>query len=144
MNPHTRIPSTAVHRFGSPPHGCDGGRSARRRGRGFSTVEVLVGLVILMVGVLALASSISTAAKDMTAGRRDALLWSAVHQKTEELLAAGYSDLSSGSDSVDGFDLSWSVQGTEPKKLILVVMPADRWGLARPDTFVTYVMESAP
>ena len=57
----------------------------------------------------------------------------------ETLLSTGYDSISTGADTVGGFPLTWTVQGTSPKRVIMLVeRPTSTYGV-RPDTFVTYV-----
>lgn len=117
-----------------------GSAGCRWRGaEGIGLVEVLVAMVLLTVGILAVASFATTSSRDMNLGRRDLHMWSAVQQKLEELSAEGHASVASGSDTVAGHAITWTVSGTNPKKVILTVISGPRWSLPRPDSFVLYV-----
>ena len=57
----------------------------------------------------------------------------------EKLLAQGYTNVVSGSDTVQGFPVVWNVTGTDPKKILLVIDRTTLMGVVRPDSFVTYL-----
>lgn len=90
--------------------------SANRRG--FTLIEVLVGLVLLTVGALGLAAmsaTVSHANRDATnRTRADQLL----HERIEELQTEEYGDIVSGEDEVAvadvGFQLAWEVEEDTP------------------------------
>ena len=111
---------------------------------GFSLVEALIAVIILVLGALAVASTVSTSAGHMQSGERDLRLWSAIRAKMDELAALGYAGVTAGSETVDGFAMSWSVQGTTPKKIILEVQAGGYWRLAEADTIVLYLAEPTP
>lgn len=111
----------------------------RSAANGFSLVEALLALVIFAICAVSVSLYVLSASRAQQAGRTDTRVWSAVHTKFEEILADGYASLSSGADTVQGYPMTWTVSGSDPKKLFLYVSVSRSDGTTRPDTFVTYV-----
>ncbi len=111
---------------------------------GVSIVEVLVSILIFATAILALTTAGVIAGKQLRMSRADVRLWSAVHYRLEALIAQGYDNVAAGSDTVLGYPMSWDVQGTEPKRIILTVQAPTSRGAANPDTFVTYLADWTP
>ncbi len=111
---------------------------------GISMIEVLVALVIFSVTVLGLTSAGAIAGGQLRMGRRDIQLWTAVHYQLDWLTAQGYDSVAAGSATVQGYPMSWTVEGTNPKKIILVVDAKKSNGQVVPDTIVTYLADWTP
>lgn len=107
-------------------------------------LELLVALVIFSVTVLGLTSAGVIAGGQLRMGRRDIQLWAAVHYQLDRLTAQGYDSVAAGSATVQGYPMSWTVQGTNPKKVILVVDAKKSTGQVVPDTIVTYLADWTP
>lgn len=108
--------------------------------RGFSVVEILIALMIFAIAVLALASSGFVATKALRSGRSYTTSSSIAQTKLDSLTALGWDSLAgvTGSETVQGYPVSWEVQGTNPRRITLVVQRAIA-GQVLSDTFVTYV-----
>lgn len=94
-----------------------------RARKGFSLVEVLVALVILMIALLALAGVVfsTTMLLSHSFDRETAISMAA--EKLDEL-EAGYDEIASGNDSAGKFMLEWSVtEATDVKTVEMTV----RW-----------------
>lgn len=89
--------------------------------RGFSLVEVMVGMVILTITLLSLASSAALAARTTARAGQDLDLNAVVQWKVDSLGAAGYANVVSGSDTVDGHLIYWFIASSGNPKLIFVV-----------------------
>lgn len=89
--------------------------------RGFSLVEVMVGMVILTITLLSLASSAALAARTTARAGQDLNLNAVVQWKVDSLGAAGYANVVSGSDTVDGHLIYWFIASSGNPKLIFVV-----------------------
>ena len=89
--------------------------------RGFSLVEVMVGMVILTITLLSLASSAALAARTTARAGQDLNLNAVVQWKVDSLGAAGYANVVSGSDTVDGHLIYWFTVSSGNPKLIFVV-----------------------
>jgi len=111
-----------------------------RTADGVSLVEVIVSIILLTIVVTSLAQASFIAARYLQQGKSDTRMWSAVHFQMESITADGYDALSSGSSTVEGYPMTWAVQGVYPKKVILEVTTS-RFGTSTRDTFVTYIAD---
>jgi len=111
-----------------------------RTADGVSLVEVIVSIILLTIVVTSLAQASFLAARYLQQGQSDTRMWNAVHFQMESITADGYDALSSGSSAVEGYPMTWAVQGSDPKKVILEVTTS-RYGTSTRDTFVTYVAD---
>jgi Tfp pilus assembly protein PilV len=108
--------------------------------RGISIVEVMVALLVFTVAILSLASSGFVASQALRSARTHMAASTAAQSKLDSLTALGWAGLAgvSGADTVQGYPVDWTVQGTNPRKVIVVVqrtLPTRSYA----DTFVTYV-----
>jgi Tfp pilus assembly protein PilV len=115
-----------------------------RDASGSSLLEVTVAVLILSLVLLGLTSAGVVASAQLRMGREDVTTWTAVHYQMDKLLAQGYDNVTAGTATVHGHDMSWVVQGTNPKKVILVVQVKNSTGAIVPDTFVTYLADPTP
>ncbi len=109
--------------------------------RGVSLVEILIGVVILAVALVALSAAGGVAARQVYAGRQDMGRWSAMQQQLESLVAPGYDSVSSGSNVVQGYPMTWTVSGTNPKQIMLLMERENYSGVTVQDTFFTYIAD---
>lgn len=120
----------------------EGAGGRRRCQTGASIVEVLVALMIFSIGILALGSTGYVASRTLRSGRSYMGAWSVTQRKLDSLKAVGWAALGgqSGSETVDGYPVSWNVQGDNPRTITLVVtrqLPGGTYA----DTFVTHVAQ---
>ena len=111
---------------------------------GISMIEVLVALIIFSITILGLTSAGIVAGGQLNMGRADIQLWTAVHYQMDQLTAEGYDSVTAGSATVQGYPMTWTIQGTTPKKILLVVDAKDSRGQVKPDTIVTYIADWTP
>jgi len=104
---------------------------AVRGSSGFTVVEVLVALVLISMGVLALAGSFSAAQRMLGRGRRSTLTTVAGQRRLEELrrgahaAAPGCPVTSAGADTAsDGITERWDVRPGAGTVLLRVVVTA--------------------
>ncbi len=102
-------------------------RQMRNEG-GVALVEILVSIIILAGALLSLAAASGHAARQMYDSRRELKMWSAVQSQVDSLRAAGFNNLVTGSATVEGYSLSWSVTGNDPKTVTLDIYYAKRQG----------------
>lgn len=115
-----------------------------RQRAGFSVIEVVIAVVIMGILVGGLTSAGVVARSQLTLGQIDVRVWKAASFQMEKILAEGYDNLTAGTDTVQGLALGWTITGTNPKKVVLVVDRPTLVGAIRPDTFVTYVADRTP
>lgn len=109
--------------------------------RGVSLLEVLISLVVLAVGVVGVAGLLYYSSQQARYGDRDTEVWGVAHQKMEDLLDQGYGNVSSGSETIRGYPVSWWVTGTDPEHIMVEVQERPGAPPMAPDTFVTYVSD---
>ncbi len=109
-----------------------------REERGVSLVELMVAVVILAVALLGLAGAGGVAAQQLRIGRTDMHRWAAVQQQMEELVRMGYDSVTTGAAVVQGYPMSWTVSGTNPKKVLFSVERTNLSDQLVKDTTVLY------
>lgn len=113
--------------------------------RGVSVVEIVIGILILSAVLLSLAASGTLAFQQTYRGRTDMQLWAAVQRQVDSLFGAHWDGLATGSDTVQGYPMTWTVSGTNPKRIDLEV---ERLNLtthhAVRDTLIFYVANPNP
>ena len=111
----------------------------RRDDRGASLIEVLVSVMILSLAVTGLSGAGILAGTQLRVSRSDMRVYKAAQSQMELLTSMDYDSLTNGSAEVDGYPVVWTVEGSGPKKLTMVI---EREGIHREavaDTFVTYL-----
>ncbi len=106
--------------------------------RGVSLVELLVAVMILAVALLGLAAAGGVAAQQLHTARTDMHRWVAAQQQIEELVRMGYDSVTTASAVVQGYPMSWTVTGTNPKKVIFTVERTNLSYQTVQDTTVLY------
>ncbi len=106
--------------------------------RGLSLVEIIVALMILSGALLSLAGAAGLAARHLHSGRVDLNAWAASQSQAEDLMSQSFATISSGSATVHGHAMTWTVSGTNPKKVLLEMDWTNGRGLVVTDTVVLY------
>jgi prepilin-type N-terminal cleavage/methylation domain-containing protein len=112
--------------------------------RGVSLIEILIGVIILSVALLGLAAAGGVAARQVYMGRVDMARWAALQQQLESLVADGYDNVADGSANVQGYPMTWTVTGTNPKQITVVMTRENFRGETVQDTLVTYIADPTP
>ena len=107
--------------------------------QGFTLIEVIISVLIMALLMGGLVSAGMVAGNQLRVSQTDIRVWKASSYQMEKLLAQGYTNVVSGSDTVQGFPVVWNVTGTDPKKILLVIDRTTLMGVVRPDSFVTYL-----
>jgi len=91
--------------------------------RGFSVVEVLVALSLLGVVMLSLAGGATLALSQMMKARQDLQYSADVQQVGDSLIGVGWNNVTSGSSTIRGRSVAWTVStlSVNSQKLTLVV-----------------------
>jgi len=80
-----------------------------KKDSGFTLVEVVVATFILVLGFLSLSQLVISSMQASTISRHTVAATSIGQSKMEELLAAGYDSVSSGSETVDSYyTVAWT------------------------------------
>jgi len=88
---------------------------------GFTLIEVLVALVVLTVGVLALAGATAVAVRQVVLADVTTERAAALQSVIEGLRARPYDSLTAGSDTVGTFSATWTVSSTKRSKVLSIV-----------------------
>lgn len=102
---------------------------------GYTTVELLVALIVVAVGIVGLSATVNVVGRLMTASLLETRL-SLSAQAVMETLVAMPSDLTDGQRRWAGASVSWQVSGDEPRVVRLQARQTVG-GLSRADTLVT-------
>ncbi len=106
---------------------------------GFSITEVIVSVVVISIGVIAFATTVGLASKEIKLGQRHTDIAMLVTDQLEQLKTMPYDLVQSGQRSQGEYQLTWTVVGSDPKKVVLVVHYPAINGNPHADTLVTYV-----
>ena len=99
---------------------------------GFSLVEVLVSMTLLSVVMMSLGAATSLGLSQMGKARQDLQYSADVQQVTDSLVAKGWNNVASGSATVRGRGISWTVSTLNAKSQLVTVV-AQRRGQANPN-----------
>lgn len=91
--------------------------------RGFSLVEILVAVTLLGLAMMSLAGAASLGLSQMGKARQDLDYSADVQQVADSLVGVGWNKVSSGSSTIRGRPVSWTVTTVNPnsQKVDLVV-----------------------
>jgi hypothetical protein len=98
-----------------------------------------MGMMILSVTLLGLAAATATAARRVVDGRTEMKRWTVLQQQVEEIVRMGYDSVTSGNRTVDGYPVRWTVTGTNPKSIGIVVTWKNSMGKAVEDSMLYYL-----
>ena len=116
--------------------------------RGFSLVEALVGIIVLAIGLLSLAGAASLGLTQMTRARQDMQYFADVQQEMDSLVNRGWGKVASGSTTIRGRQMTWTVTTLSPNSQVLR-MAVQRRGYQNinkwtSDTLVVYLAKGTP
>ena len=86
----------------------------KREREGFSIVEVLVAVTLLGVAMMSLASAAALGLSQLGKARQDLQYSADVQQVTDSLVGVGWNKVSSGSSTIRGRPVSWTVSTLSP------------------------------
>ncbi len=105
-------------------------------GGGFTLVEVVVSLLVLVAGVLVMAGSAARSSAALGEGRRSRLVGGLARERIETVRASPCAGPDSGSQVGGPLEVGWSVTAPEPRlRLVRVVVRSQGPRGARADTF---------
>jgi prepilin-type N-terminal cleavage/methylation domain-containing protein len=106
---------------------------------GFSLVEVLVSVSLLSLVLLGLSGATALGLSQMAKARQDLQYSADVQQVTDSLVAKGYQNVVSGSETIRGRSVSWTVTTVNAKSQKIDIV-AQRRGLSNPNTMYSDAM----
>ena len=106
--------------------------------RGIALVEIIVAIIILATVLLSLAAASGHAARQMYLSRQNMEVWSVLESQAESLMAVGYTGVTDGSAAVSGYPVSWTVVGTDPKTVTVLLTYTRRSGGTATQSFSIY------
>ncbi len=89
---------------------------------GFSLVEVIIAMLVLTMGVLAMAGTTALVVRQTTIAQSTSERAAALQSTIERLRGMDFDSLANGSDSVGPFAVSWTVTGGPPISTVTIVM----------------------
>jgi len=91
--------------------------------RGFSLVEVMIAMSLMGLAMMSLAGAATLALSQMGKARQDLQYSADVQQVADSLVTAGWNHVSSGSSTIRGRPVSWTVTTANPntQKVDIVV-----------------------
>ncbi len=95
--------------------------------RGFSVVEAIVGIVMLTIGLVGLAKASGLGFSQVTRARQDMQYAADVQQVMDSLRSRGYGLVTSGSATIRGRAVSWTVTNPSATSQLVTVV-VQRWG----------------
>jgi len=108
---------------------------------GFLLIEVVMAVLLMSVVIVGLVGAGILSGTQLRMSRTDLRVYEAAQQQMEELVATGFAAVMPGTAVKNGLDLKWTVAGTDPKKIILIVQRPNSRGTMVPDTFVNYLTD---
>jgi len=99
------------------------GRRRLARQRGFSLIEVMIGLLMMTCALLGLAAAAAVGLGQTSRSRQDSQYWSDAQRIADSLIMRGFNASTSSSTSVNGRPIKWIVgSGASAPQLIQVVV----------------------
>ena len=81
---------------------------------GFSLVEVMIAMTLMAVAMMSLASAAALGLTQMSKARQDLQYSADVQQVADSLVGVGWNHVSSGSSSIRGRPVAWTVTTMSP------------------------------
>ena len=113
-------------------------RQRARDERGVSMIELLVLMVILSGALMSLAAAMGYAYTNLGRSNMDMDAYAAQQSQVEALINADYNSVASGSSTIGGYNMSWTVSGVHPKQLVLDLHYVTRAGMDRVDRTILF------
>lgn len=95
--------------------------------------------MIVSIGVMAFAAAVGLAARDIKLGQRHTDIAMLITDQLEQLKSLPPELVQNGQRTQGDYQLTWTVVGSNPKKLVLVARYPGLKDSPRSDTLVTYI-----
>ena len=106
---------------------------------GFTLTELLISVIIIAIGVVGFATAVGLQSTELWIGRRDTEIALLLSDQLEQIKALPYDSVQPGNRTEGNYVLSWTVQGGNPKRVVLEVTYDGSTGGRMADTVVAYV-----
>jgi prepilin-type N-terminal cleavage/methylation domain-containing protein len=95
----------------------------QEKNRGFSLVEVMIAMTLLSVAMMSLAGAAALGLNQMSKARQDLQYSADVQQVADSLVGVGWNRVASGSSTIRGRPVTWTVSTINPgsQKLDIIV-----------------------
>ena len=106
---------------------------------GFTLTELLISVIIIAIGVVGFATAVGLQSIELWIGQRDTDISMLVNDQVEKFKAMPYDSVVAGTRTDGDYQLSWIVQGANPKRVVLEVSFDGSNGERMADTVVAYI-----
>jgi type II secretory pathway pseudopilin PulG len=106
--------------------------------RGITMIEILVVIVITAGVLMSLAAAMGLAYSNIGRSTMDTDAYAASQAKLEQLVSMDYDSISTGSGDLGGYEMQWTVTGTDPKQLVFELFWTNRAGVQKVDRTVLF------
>lgn len=106
---------------------------------GFTITELLISMVIIGIGVVGFSTAIGLVSAELWLGERDTDVSMLATDQAERLKTLPYELVHSGMRSEGDYQLAWTVEGGNPKKVVLETTYLRRSGSETADTLIIYI-----
>lgn len=106
---------------------------------GFSITELLISMVIIAIGVAGFSTAVGLVSAELWIGERDTDVSMLVADQVERLKSLPYESVQSGMRAEGDYEVAWTVEGENPKKVVLATTYLRRSGSQTADTLIIYI-----
>jgi prepilin-type N-terminal cleavage/methylation domain-containing protein len=106
---------------------------------GFTVVELLISVIIIAIGVVGFATAVGLVSTELWIGNRDTEVSLLMADQAELLKSLPYDSVKSGTRVEGDYQLAWTVQNGNPKRVILAATYARHSGGSMADTIVVLI-----
>jgi prepilin-type N-terminal cleavage/methylation domain-containing protein len=106
---------------------------------GFTITELLISMVVIAIGVVGFSTAVGLVSTELWIGERDTDVSMLVADQAERLKSLEYESVHSGARSEGDYQLAWTVEGENPKKVVLEATYLRRSGSQTADTVVVFI-----
>ena len=110
-----------------------------RNERGFTVIEVMIAVMVLAVGILAVAASSALVTRFILQGQLDTEATALAHQRIEKLRSVPCDSVVAGSETLGTFDLRWTPAATGINKALQLTVAVESPTLLRGRSAKTFV-----
>jgi Tfp pilus assembly protein PilV len=109
--------------------------------QGATLVELVTAVMIFAIAVLGMVQMSVVATQTARGGELQTDMWSVAQMQFEELQNLSFAAINAGTDTFRGYPVAWTVTGTDPKTVSLMVTRPNPVGTQVVDTFVMAIAD---